>query len=109
VPETKAICEAILKDIYVPVLKNPFEDFTHLSTTLLKGMWPIVPEIDVEGFSSYHKYLSGIEVEPCSNWYSRMMFNFQIFVHEVSKNLCFWAKYIKTILFTAKPGANTYK
>lgn len=85
VEETKTLCRAILEELFIPVFKNPFQDFTDLSVALLKGTWAIVPEIDVEAFTSFTYYVSGMEVPPCSNWYSRLMFNFQIFVHEVSR------------------------
>lgn len=85
--ETKDLCDAILREMFIPVMKKPFQDFTHLSTNLLKGMWAINPFIEVEAFSAFLKYLSGMSVEPCSTWYSRFLFNFQIFVHEVSRYL----------------------
>lgn len=56
VEETKGICGRLLAEIFVPNFVAKRTDYEKMRNILLKGLWPINPQIDPEAFTAltYH-------------------------------------------------------
>lgn len=83
--EVRSACDIILKDVYVPALKQPPTEFSRMVEALINGLKPISPTLDAAAFRTYLCEVCGIsDLKPqMVTRYSRCMYNIQKFTHEV--------------------------
>lgn len=83
--EVRSVCNIILKDVYIPALKEPPTEFNHMVEVLIEGMKPISPVLDFDAFMTYLYEVCGVsDMEPrLNNWYSRWIYNIQSYLHNV--------------------------
>uniref|UniRef100_A0A1B6IMX5 ER-bound oxygenase mpaB/mpaB'/Rubber oxygenase catalytic domain-containing protein n=1 Tax=Homalodisca liturata TaxID=320908 RepID=A0A1B6IMX5_9HEMI len=86
VETTRAACQAMLDRVFNVGLRQPSADFQHMSRALLEGMWALVPFINPEAFLSFTLLLCGIDTFQLSKFYSRTLFNLQVFIQAVILN-----------------------
>ncbi|XP_050439003.1 rubber oxygenase-like isoform X2 [Adelges cooleyi] len=85
--EVRGVCAVVLDDVYAPGLKQPPKGFQRMLESLLDGLKPVSPVLDVHAFMRYTKDLcgvsKGVDEPPLRTWFSRCMYNIQVFTHEV--------------------------
>ncbi|XP_015119988.1 uncharacterized protein LOC107043162 [Diachasma alloeum] len=100
IDDTKALCRRLLEAVFMPNLAKNTKHFNEMSTALLKGLWPINPFIDVHAYKvmTYHLISTAVSYnnnsltfseEPMPT-YSRLILNFQLFVHQYLLQTRFW-------------------
>ncbi|XP_012275976.1 uncharacterized protein LOC105697327 isoform X2 [Orussus abietinus] len=91
VKETKALCERLLDEVFLPCLASRNTEFERMGRILLQGLWPVNPHLDPDAFQAFTLHLASsstrnnnhsICIDKSSmGWYSRFMLEFQLFVH----------------------------
>ncbi|VVC34540.1 Hypothetical protein CINCED_3A008711 [Cinara cedri] len=83
--EVRSTCDIILKDVYVPALMDPPAEFHRMVVTLIEGIKPISPMLDVDAFMTFTRRICGLPDTgtPLANTYSRWMYNIQAYTHDV--------------------------
>lgn len=83
--EVRTVCDIILNDVYVPALMNPPAEFHSMVGALIEGMKPISPMLDMDAFMMYTRRICGISGAgpKLANAYSRWVYNFQLYTHDV--------------------------
>jgi len=86
VDEVRSMCATLMKEVYVPALKNPPAKFNSMVTALIEGIKPISPMLDVDAVMTFLYDQCGVSkiMEPrLTTTYSRWMYNIQMFTHNV--------------------------
>ncbi|XP_047369789.1 uncharacterized protein LOC124957120 isoform X1 [Vespa velutina] len=100
VEETRALCAKVLDEIFLPsIIKNKII-FNEMAHVLLKGLWCINPYLDPHAFTAFTLYLTSliatnnnhsINIDYQSmSWYSKFIFNLQLFVHRYLIATKYW-------------------
>lgn len=61
VQETREVTEAVCKEAYVQLLRNPPEYFFFMTTELINGIWNFMPVITVKSFIYFTYNLVGVQ------------------------------------------------
>ncbi|XP_036138755.1 uncharacterized protein LOC105838916 [Monomorium pharaonis] len=108
VDETRALCQRLLEDVFVPSLANRNEHFNHMGNVMLQSLWPINQNIDPLAFTAFTLYLASstarnnnhsIEMDtttmPFYSWY---LFNLQHFVVKyLMRPSAWWSPFFRAI------------
>lgn len=100
IEHTRALCRRLLEEVFVPHLAQNDTHFEDMSKSLLKGLWPINPFIDVHAYKALTYYLISTAVsnnnspltfpdENMTTW-SRFILGLQLSVHQYLLKTSFW-------------------
>lgn len=84
--EVRSACATIMRDVYVPALKNPPAEFNSMVAALIDGLKPVSPMLDQDAFMTfvYDQCDMSTIMEPrITTRYSRWMYNIQTYTHNV--------------------------
>ncbi|XP_011705104.1 PREDICTED: uncharacterized protein LOC105460357 [Wasmannia auropunctata] len=109
VEETRALCQRLLEEVFVPCLSNRNENFNYMGTVMLESLWPINFNIEPVAFTAFTLYLASstarnnnhtIEMDTSTMpYYSRYLFNLQHFVLKyLMRPSAWWSPFFRAIL-----------
>lgn len=83
--EVRCMCELILKDVYVPALRNPIAEFDHMIEVMIEGLKPVTPSLEVDAFMTFTYRTCGIDgmANRLTTWYKRWSYNIQTYTNDV--------------------------
>lgn len=108
VEETRALCQRILEDVFVPSLAKKNDHFDEMGNAMLQSLWPINFNIEPVAFMAFTFYLASstarnnnhsIEIDtstmPFYSWY---LFNLQHFVLKyLMRPSAWWSSFFRAI------------
>ncbi|XP_070160410.1 uncharacterized protein [Polyergus mexicanus] len=108
VEETRALCQRILEDVFVPSLAKKNDHFDEMGNVMLQSLWPINFNIEPVAFMAFTFYLASstarnnnqsIEMDtstmPFYSWY---LFNLQHFVLKyLMRPSAWWSSFFRAI------------
>ncbi|XP_072744710.1 uncharacterized protein [Anoplolepis gracilipes] len=108
VEETRALCQKMLEDVFVPSLAKKNEYFDDMGNAMLQGLWPINFSIEPLAFMTFTLYLAStsarnnnhsIKIDtstmPFYSWY---LFNLQHFVLKyLMRPSAWWSSFFRAI------------
>lgn len=83
--EVRCVCELLLNDVFVPMLRNPVADFDHMVKVMMEGLQPVTPLLNVDAFMTYTYQICGVDgmANRITTWYQRWSYNILTYTHEV--------------------------
>lgn len=109
VEETRALCSKILNEVFLTSMINYKKNFDEMGHILLNGLWPVLPALDPSSFNALTLYLASladvnnnhnIKIDYDSmSFYSKSLFNIEIFVLRYLLSTKYWWSVIFRTLF----------